>query len=135
MNNLKLRHWTDREAGAAGASWAPIDLVHLFRMTMGDRDLQQEILDLFDQQIGILIERMHDAEPATLATLAHTLKGSARSIGAWDLVHATERIEAAVAGRESDHVAELAALAVAAQRVHSAIAEMRQSEAGPPADL
>ena len=36
----------------------PIDLVHLARMTLGDRGLEREVLELFDRQAGMLIVRM-----------------------------------------------------------------------------
>ncbi|RAI40159.1 Hpt domain-containing protein [Rhodoplanes roseus] len=107
----------------------PIDRVHLFRMTLGDRRLQAEVLDLFDQQIAILVARMDTAPPAAMATLAHTLKGSARGVGAWGVVRAAEAIEAAVAAG-TDLADPLAMMARAGAAVHGAIASMRQSEAG-----
>ena len=55
-------------------------------MTFGDRSLEREVLQLFDRQAGLLLARMHSGEPAAVATLAHTLKGSAASIGATDVV-------------------------------------------------
>jgi HPt (histidine-containing phosphotransfer) domain-containing protein len=70
-----------RDFAADGAE-AAIDRGHLSRMTFGDRSLEREVLDLFDRQAMILIERMRRGEPAAVATLAHTLKGSAAGIGA-----------------------------------------------------
>ena len=67
-----------------------IDLVHLARTTMGDRSLEREVLQLFDRQSSLLIARMHTAAPAAIAALAHTLKGSARGIGAWRVARAAE---------------------------------------------
>lgn len=104
----------------------PIDRVHLFRMTLGDRHLQDEVLDLFDQQIALLVARMDMAPPAAAATLAHTLKGSARGIGAWGVVEAAEAIEMAVAIGTS-LAGPIAAMAVAGAEVSHAIARMRQS--------
>lgn len=103
-------------------------------MTLGDRRLQQEILDLFDRQIGLLIARMNDRDAATLGMLAHTLKGSARSIGAWDLVHAVEGVEAAVACRAPLDQA-IAAVGTTAARVRESISQMRQNEADRVAAL
>src|ERR1043165_1057068 len=71
-----------------------IDLVHLARTTLGDRALEREVLQLFDRQSSLLIARMHGAAPAAVAALAHTLKGSARGIGAWRVARAAELIEA-----------------------------------------
>ncbi|NVO16663.1 MAG: Hpt domain-containing protein [Rhodoplanes sp.] len=104
----------------------PIDRVHLFRMTLGDRHLQDEVLDLFDQQIALLVARMDMAPPAAAATLAHTLKGSARGIGAWGVVEAAEAIEMAVA-IGTNLAGPIAAMAAAGAEASRAIALMRQS--------
>ena len=61
---------------------APIDRSHLSRMTFGDHSLEREVLQLFDRQAELLMERMNASAPAAIATLAHTLKGSAVGIGA-----------------------------------------------------
>ena len=72
-----------------------IDRAHLFRMTLGDHALECEVLQLFDQQAGMLLARMGDATPAAVAALAHTLQGSARGIGAWGIARAAETLEIA----------------------------------------
>lgn len=78
-----------------------LDLPHLFRMTLGDQRLQCEVLTLFERQAGMLMGRMRADDPAAAAALAHTLKGSARGIGAWQVAEAAEAVEAACAeGRE-----------------------------------
>lgn len=74
-----------------------IDLSHLFRMTLGDHSLQREVLQLFDRQADMLIARMNCSDPAAVAALAHTLKGSARGIGAWGVAAAAEGVEVACA--------------------------------------
>jgi HPt (histidine-containing phosphotransfer) domain-containing protein len=73
----------------------PIDLEHLFRMTLGDHSLEREVLALFDRQAGMLMERIAQAEPGIVAAAAHTLKGSARGIGAWQVARAADTVEAA----------------------------------------
>jgi HPt (histidine-containing phosphotransfer) domain-containing protein len=73
----------------------PIDLVHLARITLGDRSLEREVLQLFDRQSTLLITRMRAAAPGGLAHLAHTMKGSARGIGAWRVARAAEALECA----------------------------------------
>ena len=55
-----------------------IDLQHLSRMTLGERGLEREVLELFHQQATMLTGRMREAAPAVIAASAHTLKGSAR---------------------------------------------------------
>jgi HPt (histidine-containing phosphotransfer) domain-containing protein len=72
-----------------------IDFVHLARMTLGDRALEQEVLTLFVCQAGMLMARMHGASPALVCATAHTLKGSAQGIGAFAVAQAAERLESA----------------------------------------
>jgi HPt (histidine-containing phosphotransfer) domain-containing protein len=66
----------------------------LARMTFGDRSLEREVLQLFDRQSELLLERMRTSEPAAIATLAHTLKGSAVGIGAKRVASAAAELEA-----------------------------------------
>jgi len=73
----------------------PIDFAHLFRMTLGDHSLEREVLQLFDRQAQMIIGRMVASERAAIAALAHTLKGSARGIGAWGVASAAEILETA----------------------------------------
>jgi HPt (histidine-containing phosphotransfer) domain-containing protein len=87
-----------------------IDETHLARMTLGDRSLEREILEIFARQIVLLLERIAGAEPARAAAAAHTLKGSASGIGAWRVARAAERLERAAAG-EGDHEAVAKAIA------------------------
>src|SRR5215218_2816139 len=83
------------EAPSLAPDERPIDLVHLARTTLGDRGLEREVLQLFDRQSALLVARMRSAAPAGIVTLAHTLKGSARGIGAWRLARAAEALELA----------------------------------------
>jgi HPt (histidine-containing phosphotransfer) domain-containing protein len=71
----------------------PIDLVHLARMTLGERSLEREVLQLFDRQAMILLARMQAAPVEAVPALAHTLKGSARAIGAGQVARAAEAVE------------------------------------------
>jgi len=73
----------------------PINLGHLKRMTLGDARLTREVLAMFAGQTAQLIEAL-DAEPARVAALAHTLKGSARAIGAFGVANAAEALEGVV---------------------------------------
>src|SRR5262245_52309406 len=72
-----------------------IDLAHLARMTLGERDLEREVLDLFDRQAGMLLSRMACEPPRVVAAHAHTLSGSARGIGAWRVAEAAASVERA----------------------------------------
>lgn len=74
---------------------APIDLTHLRRYTCGDEGLEREILSLFvvnsPQSLAAL--RAANSQAQWIAA-AHSLKGSARAVGATavaDLAAAAER--------------------------------------------
>jgi len=70
-----------------------IDRDHLRGMTLGNLELEQEVLLLFDRQAELLVERMRQADPAALGPLAHALNGAARGIGAWNVAAAAESVE------------------------------------------
>lgn len=72
----------------------PVDLVHLARYTMGNRELEHEVLNLFAKQSVIYLERLRKAaDKQTWQEAAHTLKGSARGIGAWQIAEIVSAIE------------------------------------------
>src|SRR3954462_6506887 len=73
----------------------PIDIEHLRRMTLGDAGLEHEVLAMFSAQAARLIDPLATL-PAEAGALAHTLKGSARAIGAFGVAEAAERLEAAI---------------------------------------
>jgi HPt (histidine-containing phosphotransfer) domain-containing protein len=79
-----------------------IDETHLARMTLGDRRLEREVLEIFVRQTTIMLNRIVGAEPALAAAAAHTLNGSARGIGAWRVARAAELLEQAAAGDGGD---------------------------------
>ena len=80
-----------------------IDTAHLTRMTLGDTALQREVLTLFVRQSADLVARM-STFPADMAAIAHTLKGSARGIGAFSAASSAERLERSTDPRAA-HVA------------------------------
>jgi HPt (histidine-containing phosphotransfer) domain-containing protein len=84
---------------------AAIDEDHLGRMTLGDRKLEREVLEIFVRQTVMMLERIAGAEPALAAASAHTLTGSARGIGAWRVARAAEWLERAA--RDNSDAAEL----------------------------
>ena len=67
----------------------PIDIEHLKRMTLGDASLEREVLAMFSAQAVGLIGALATL-PADAGALAHTLKGSARAIGAFRVADAAE---------------------------------------------
>ena len=92
-----------------------LDRAHLARMTYGDRNLERELLELFDRQAAMLIERMRGGNATTIRPLAHTLKGSASGIGACDVARAAEAAERAPAEDCSAAVDRLASAVVEAR--------------------
>jgi HPt (histidine-containing phosphotransfer) domain-containing protein len=103
-----------------------IDFAHLARMTMGEKSLEAEVLALFDRQAGLLLARMRGAPPAAVAAFAHTIKGSARGIGAWQVAEAAEAIERAAKAPEPSELADaLRRLADAVDAVRAVIVELR----------
>jgi HPt (histidine-containing phosphotransfer) domain-containing protein len=108
--------------GAAAVQPA-IDLAHLGRMTLGEKSLEAEVLALFDRQAGMLFARMENAQPAAAAAFAHTIKGSARGIGAWRVAAAAEAVERA-AGGSADLAATIAGLAVAIDEAREEIEDL-----------
>ncbi len=99
-----------------------IDGAHLERMTLGDRSLEREVLEIFARQTTLTLERIAGAAPEQAAAAAHTLKGSARGIGAWRVAQAAERLEAAAGKRdESEICAAIAELEAVSREVRVAI--------------
>jgi HPt (histidine-containing phosphotransfer) domain-containing protein len=103
---------------AASSQRAVIDEDHLGRMTLGDRRLEREVLEIFVRQTVIMLERIAGAEPALAAAAAHTLTGSARGIGAWRVARAAEQLECVANGKSG-----AAALDEAIEELKSATVE------------
>ncbi|MGE3149391.1 MAG: Hpt domain-containing protein [Pseudorhodoplanes sp.] len=85
-------------ASPSPSAGSPIDRAHLARMTLGERDLEREVLALFVRQAAALAERMDGQSPDRVAAAAHTLKGSALGIGAWAVARAAEAVEQTACG-------------------------------------
>ena len=114
---------------SAPATPAPaIDRSHLARMTFGDRGLECEVLRLFDRQAELLLARMRDREPEAVATLAHTLKGSAASIGATGVMRAAAAVELAAVA--ADRELAIGRLASAIEMVRAEIAGLLDAPKG-----
>lgn len=90
---MALRRDVAAAARVAGTA-KPVDLVHLSALTMGDRDLEREVLGVFLAHCDVYLDGWtgaRDAEARKRA--AHSLKGAARGIGAWDLAEIAEQAE------------------------------------------
>jgi HPt (histidine-containing phosphotransfer) domain-containing protein len=72
----------------------PIDLAHLSRYTLGNAALQGEVLQLFAEQAPTTLAQLSSAATQKdWRDAAHTLKGSARAVGAWRVASFAERAE------------------------------------------
>ncbi len=96
-----------------------IDLDHLRRMTMGDTALEREVLKIFKTQSADLLARL-ETMPADISALAHTLKGSSRAIGAFDVSNAAQALEATMR-TGSDAAAIIGMLVSVVEEAHAAI--------------
>lgn len=87
-----------------------IDIAHLRQMTLGELSLEREVLSLFADQSRDLMDRLAGA-PSDAPALAHTLKGSARAIGAFAVADAAQSLEAALRAKRglADALRELSA--------------------------
>ncbi|HML31084.1 MAG TPA: Hpt domain-containing protein [Hyphomicrobium sp.] len=77
----------------------PIDLDHLRRYTLGDKDLETEVLGLFLAQLPETIASLRSASTERdWKIAAHALKGSSRAVGAWRIARLAQDAEALAAG-------------------------------------
>ena len=86
----------------------PIDIVHLRRMTLGDAALEREVLTMFSAQASRLVKGLA-AMASDAPALAHTLKGSARAIGAFAVADAAAHLETLIrsGGQTAEALSEL----------------------------
>jgi HPt (histidine-containing phosphotransfer) domain-containing protein len=87
----------------------PVDISHLDRYTGGERAINEEVLRLFETSCSqalarleaLLAEEHPGALPKDWRETAHTLKGAARGIGAFELADAAAEAEASVSDRRA----------------------------------
>jgi HPt (histidine-containing phosphotransfer) domain-containing protein len=95
---IEVQH---RSRDAAGrkrdAHWSldtPIDWAHLSRFTLDDEALEHEVLALFAMDAPRYLAKMITArDRKDWVEAAHTLKGSARAVGAWKVAECAEAAE------------------------------------------
>jgi HPt (histidine-containing phosphotransfer) domain-containing protein len=92
------RHDQDEEESLSASV---LDLVHLSRQTFGDHALETELLTLFNLQAAHFADRLRaprggPEDARARIELAHMLKGSAKSIGAFGVAEAAQAYEAAL---------------------------------------
>lgn len=120
-------------APATEATVIVIDRAHLGRFTMGNLSLEAEVLSLFIEQAPVYLERLKTASTQKdWFAAAHTLKGSARAVGARqvaDLTEAAERLRIDTCGpRRAEAVRSIAdALDRAARTIAAITDELAQT--------
>jgi HPt (histidine-containing phosphotransfer) domain-containing protein len=109
---------------AVQANAAVLDRTHLARMTLGNRNLEHEVLELFDRQAELLVGRMRKTDGNGVLALAHALKGSAAGIGAGEVARAAEATERAARGTAEECSAAVDRLAEAVTQARALIADL-----------
>ena len=75
----------------------PIDLDHLARYTGGEKALNAEIIRLFDSQVTDMVGQLNSVlavrDAKRWREIAHTIKGAARGVGAFDMGDAAAAAE------------------------------------------
>lgn len=72
----------------------PVDLEHLRRYTLGDKALEDEVLQLFLTQLPVTLAALRSAvTEREWMMAAHTLKGASRAVGAWRIAALAQQAE------------------------------------------
>lgn len=88
-----------------------VDLEHLHQYTSGDLALESEIYGLFREQVRIWLRLLVvDGDAEGWAAAAHSLKGSARGLGAHQLAAACEVAEAVILSGTTERAVALEAI-------------------------
>lgn len=83
------------------SSGQPVNLAHLRRYTLGDKALEDEVLQLFLTQLPLTLAALGSAATERdWKIAAHTLKGASRAVGAWRIARMAQLAEE-LAGNES----------------------------------
>ena len=74
-----------------------IDFEHLNQYVGGDADLTREVFGLFRHQVEMWGRGLNaDADDDMWSNVTHSLKGSARAVGAMNLANAVEKAESLI---------------------------------------
>lgn len=123
LKSAAVNHVDNRPDGRDAAP--ALDLVHLSRQTLGDQALEIELLRLFDGQNAQFADRLRAPrrpdDMRARADLAHTLKGSARAVGAFALGEAAEAYEEALRRDDERSAALCQRLVAEIERAHREI--------------
>lgn len=87
-----------------------LDRAHLVRYTLSDSSLEREIIGLFLAQLPLLLSQLKvAADAADWKMASHTLKGSARAVGAARIAVIAERLEERGWGKDRSRLRDLLA--------------------------
>lgn len=112
----------------------PIDHAHLARYTLGDRALEIEILNLFAGQAPSTLAAIAEAGDATAwRNATHTLKGSARAVGAVRVASVATAAELLAGAAAGERAAAVTALSEALDEVLGYIAVLTSAIASADA--
>lgn len=104
----------------------PVDLVYLHKYTSGDAALEREVYALFREQVSMWMKLLKvDSDNQSWGSAAHSIKGSARGLGAHGLASACEAAEAVIA---SGRTARASAAADVRVHVDAVLAFLAQRE-------
>jgi len=121
----RLARISGEPPAAFGEAALPIDRQHLARYTLGSPALEREVLGLFLAQLPLSIEQLRFAvTDREWQIAAHTIKGSARAVGAWQVGRLAYQAEQ-TSGVEDDEDREriLAALEEACESIEQYVDE------------
>jgi len=107
-----LEKWQDSALPTGAAELPPIDRDFLTEMTGGDAEFERELLQEFLSTIPGLMDQIRQAigsgNSTLLANTAHTIKGSARAVGAQAFAEIAFALERAGKGQRMDEALETA---------------------------
>lgn len=95
QTTMQIAHRAASQVPAAGVSATPLlDRAYLGRFTLGNADLEREVLGLFADQAPNYLARMQAAATQQdWREAVHTLKGSAAAVGAVMVARLAEDVE------------------------------------------
>ena len=84
----------NQSADKAPTTDKPVDLVYLSKQTFGSKELETEVLGLFlSHSVQCLMRLKNAVDDKEWLEAAHSIKGSAKAIGAWAISETAETYE------------------------------------------
>lgn len=106
-----------------------LSMEHLHHFTAGDEEVIRDVLTIFRDQASLWLQDLHaDLDDRTWRMLAHSLKGSARGVGAFGMARLAEEAEALAASEAAGDAAEAGAPDADTQAARQAILTSLEDE-------